>query len=193
MNALEKSASMKSRAEGILSELDLLGKWSRYGRPSLVGALSFDLILTPDIDMEIYCPQVKVEDGMAVLLECSKNPRIVGVKYQNELNGPDKAIYWQLKYLDAQGSLWKVDMWSAPSDYALPRGEDFVAPMRKALTPETRRAILELKDARDSKELPSFISIDLYRAVIRDGVRTKDDFLSWLKSNPTGELSGWKP
>ena len=193
MNPLERSARMKQQAEAILHELQLVERWSRYGRVSLVGALSFDLILTPDIDMEIYCPKVRIEDGMAVLSACARHPQIVGAMYQNELAGPDKAVYWRLTWLAADGVRWKIDMWSAPVDYDLPRGENFVAPMRRALTPETREAILELKAARDRDELPKFISIDLYRAVLKDGVRTLPEFARWLETHPTGELCGWQP
>ncbi len=193
MTPFEQSDRMKRKAEGILQELKLIERWSRCGRVSLVGALSFDLILTPDIDMEIYCPEVKVSDGMSILSECTANPRVTGAMYQNELAGPDKAIYWRLSYLDADQIQWKIDMWSAPADYALPRGEDFVAPMRRVLTPETREAILTLKLARERGELPPFISIDLYRAVIRDGIRDAAAFAEWLRNNPTGELSDWKP
>ena len=193
MTPIEQSEAMKQKAESILGDLNLVERWSRYGRVSLVGACSFDLILSPDIDMEIYCPETRVEDGMAVLSECTANPRVVSCLYRNELAGPDKAIYWQLRYLDDDGVRWKIDMWSAPADYDLPRGEDFVAPMRRALTDETRQAILALKAARENGELPGFLSIDLYRAVIRDGIRSAADFSGWLDTQPTGEISDWRP
>lgn len=193
MNPLERSEVMKRQAEAILGELRLVERWSRYGRVSLVGALSFDLILTPDIDLEIYCPAVNITDGMTVLSECAADAHVVGALYQNELDGPDKAVYWRLTYLAADGVRWKIDMWSAPADYDLPRGEDFVAPMRRALTPATRRTILELKAAREKGELPGFLSIDLYRAVLQDKVRTASEFIQWLETHPAGVLSDWKP
>ena len=93
MNSLERSTLMKQQAETILHELQTMERRARYDRVSRVGVLSFDLILTPDIDMAIYCPEVRIADGMTVLSECARHPQIAGAIYQNELVGPDKAVY----------------------------------------------------------------------------------------------------
>jgi hypothetical protein len=50
----------------------------------------------------------------------------------------DKALYWQLRYKQDDGTEWKIDMWSALEDYDLPRGEHLVEPMRASLTPDTQ-------------------------------------------------------
>lgn len=169
-------------------------RWGRFGRPVLVGALSFDLAVAPDIDMEVYCPELKIEHGFEVISQCAAlNPRVTLAQFVNGLNTPDQALYWQLRYRDDDGVEWKMDMWSAPEDYALPRGEHFVGPMKQALTPETRMAILTLKEARAAGELPVFLSVDLYRAVLEDGVRTANQWLAWQKTHETGVLTGWKP
>lgn len=193
MDILARANRRRLAAEAILAELDLLNKWRRFGRPILVGALSFDLAVAADIDMEIYCPELKIADGFQVLGECALNPCVVSAQFLNGLNTPDKALYWQLKYRDGEGEEWKVDMWSAPQDYDLPRGEHFVQPMRAALTPETRAAILTLKEARAAGELPVFLSIDAYRAVIEGGVRTVDEWRDWQSTHETGQLTAWKP
>lgn len=193
MNVLERSKQRRQKAEAILRELDLFNKWRQFGRPVLVGALSFDLAVAPDIDMEIYCPDLKIEHGFHVFSECALNPRVISTQFVNHLNTPDKALYWQMHYRDDEGVDWKFDMWTAPEDYELPRGEHFVRPMVNALTPETRESILTLKEARAAGELPVFFSIDVYRAVIEGGVRTIDDWREWQKTHETGVLTDWKP
>jgi hypothetical protein len=155
--------------------------------------LSFDLAVAADIDMEVYCTDLKIEHGFQVLTQCAGNPRVTSAQFVNGLHTPDKALYWQLRYRDDEGVEWKVDMWSAPDDYALPRGEDFVQPMKDALTPETRAAILTLKEARVAGQLPMFLSVDLYRAVLDGGVRTPDQWRAWQQTHETGVLTGWKP
>jgi hypothetical protein len=193
MSILERANHRRQQAEAILHDLGLIEKWKRFGRPVLVGAVSFDLAVAPDIDMEIYCPELRIEHGFQVLTECALNPRVTGAQFLNALSTPDKALYWQLRYRNCDDVEWKVDMWSAPEDYPLPRGEDFVGPMRASLTDETRQAILALKEARADGRLPTFISIDLYRAVLDGGVRTVDQFQQWLQSNQAGVLTDWKP
>ena len=128
-----------------------------------------------------------------MLGECARHSLVVGAGFLNALAGPDKALYWKLRVKDRDGEEWKIDMWSAPEDYDLPRSEDFVAPMCAALTPETRAAILRLKEMRRCDETIRCLSIDLYRAVIEDGVRSPDELRHWLGSHETGALTGWKP
>jgi len=76
MDLLERAARTRQQAQAILDDLDLLEKWRRFGRPVLVGAVSFDLAVAPDIDMEVYCPELRIEHGFQVLTECALNPRV---------------------------------------------------------------------------------------------------------------------
>jgi hypothetical protein len=193
MNILERATRKRAIAEAILADLRLFERWGRFGRPVLVGAVSFDLAVAADIDMEVYCPELRIEHGFQVLGECALHPRVTAAQFLNALSSPDKALYWQLHYLDAEGTDWKIDMWSAPTDYDLPRGEDFVQPMKDSLTSETREAILTLKEARAVGHLPAIWSIDLYRAVLGGGVRTLDEMQQWLQRNQVGVLTDWKP
>lgn len=190
---LARAAAMRPTAEAILADLDLVRKWARFGRPVLVGASAYDLLVDPDIDMEIYCPELCIAHGFQVLGECALNPRVTKARFANELAGRDQALYWQLRYRCDDGIEWKIDMWSAPNDYALPRAEHLVAPMRAALTAETRSAILALKAARALDAGLQCPSIDLYRAVLDDGVRTVQELHTWLATHETGQLSIWRP
>jgi hypothetical protein len=192
-NVIQRAQERRHIAECILAELGLLQKWSVFGRPVIVGALAYDLLVSPDIDMEIYCPVLKIEHGLQVIGECALHPRITKARFSNELGGRDKALYWQLRYRYDDANEWKIDMWSAPADYDLPRAEHLVEPMRAALIPETRWAILELKEMRLADSTLACPSIDLYRAVLDDGVRSAAELRSWLQTHETGALTGWKP
>ena len=192
-DVIELAEERRRVAEWILADLDLLRKWERFGRPVVVGAFSYDLLLDPDIDMEIYCPDLRIDHGCQVLGECALNGRVSGARFANELAGRDRALYWRICYGGDDGVGWKIDMWSAPRQYDLPRAEHLIEPMRAALTPETRRVILELKAQRRMDSSLRCPSIDLYRAVLDDHVRTADDLRAWLASHETGGLSDWRP
>ena len=193
-NVLQHSAHRRKTALNILTELQLLERWGRYGRPVLVGAVAYDLAWDPDIDMEIYCPDLQLEHGFQILSECcATSPNIISAYFENHLHDGDKALYWQLKYRQPDGTTWKMDMWSAPTNYDLPRSEFIVEPMKQALTEETRNAILTLKQQRTTDPTLQCFSIDLYRAVMSDHVRRADELRQWLTTHETGILSGWKP
>ncbi|MCL2649364.1 MAG: hypothetical protein FWD61_20620 [Phycisphaerales bacterium] len=189
----EHAANQKRTATAILADLDLMERWRRFGRPVLVGAFAYDLMIDPDIDMEIYCPELRIEHGFQMLRECAANPCVRQARFSNELSGRDRALYWQLRYRATDGAEWKIDMWSASEDYALPRAENLIEPMRAALTPETRTAILELKSLRSTDPHLRCPSVDLYRAVLDDRVRTASDLRQWLATHKTGQLSDWRP
>lgn len=193
IDILQRAAERRRIAVSILAELQLVEQWARFGRPVIVGALAYDLISDPDIDMEIYCPDLRIEHGFDVLRACSENRRVTQALFANHLYGPDKALYWQLRVQGDDGREWKIDMWSAPDDYDLPRSEYFIEPMKAALCEETRRAILELKEIRHTDPALMCISIDLYRAVMQDGVRNAEGLRNWLENHETGQLTDWKP
>ncbi|UJX42270.1 hypothetical protein K9F62_06215 [Desulfovibrio sp. JY] len=193
MDVLERSRARRARALEIVDALGLMGSWSRFGRPVLVGAVAHDLALDPDIDLEVYCETLRPEDGFAVLAPAARHPGVRETLFQNHMHGPDKALYWQIRFQDADDTTWKIDMWSAPEDYPLPRGEHLVGPLRQAMTPQLRRIILELKAWRAATPDVDFLSIDLYRAVVTDGVRDPESMRDWLARNETGVLSDWRP
>ena len=189
----ERAAEQMRTATAILADLDLMRRWGRFGRPVLVGAFAYGLMIDPDIDMEIYCPELRIEHGFQVLNECAANSCVRQARFTNELSGRDRALYWQLRYRTTDGTEWKIDMWSASEDYDLPRAENLIEPMRAALTPETRTAILELKSLRSTDPHLRCPSVDLYRAVLDDHVRTASDLRQWLTTHETGRLSDWCP
>ncbi len=177
----------------ILSELQLLSKWSVFGRPVLVGAVAYNLVVSPDIDIEIYCPILKIEHGFEVLCQCALHPNVTHVRFANHLKDRDQALYWQIRYQNTDGIEWKIDMWSADQAYSLPRSENLVEPMKNVLTEESRKVILELKEKRIEDPSLNCPSIDLYRAVIDDGIRTIREMRMWLGKQKTGELTNWRP
>lgn len=89
MDLLERAARTRQQAKAIVDDLGLLEKWRRFGRPVLVGAVSFDLAVAPDIDMEVYCPELRIEHGFQVLAECALNPRVMAAQFLNALSSPD--------------------------------------------------------------------------------------------------------
>jgi hypothetical protein len=193
-DVLRRADERQAAAHSVIAALDLLGRWARYGRPVLVGSVAHGLVVEPDIDVEIYCAQPRVEDGFAVVSALARDPGVWKVRFSNELEGPDCGLYWQVHYRGpaAQpGEVWKVDMWLLGEDHPGPRGIDLVEPMRQALTPETRAAILRIKEAFLGREW--IHGIDVYRAVFDGGVRTPEAYEHWIAAHGPLGLTLWRP
>lgn len=166
-------------------------RWSEYGEPQLVGSAALELIVEPDIDMEIYCPTPRVEDGFAVLSACAQLPGVRRARFNNALDLPDQGLYFQLQ-CEESAQTWKLDMWALPLDHPGPQAVDLVAPLRAALTDERREHILAIKEAA-YKRGASVQGIWVYRAVVEAGVTDYASFQDWLATVATDELTHWRP
>jgi len=190
---LERAQARLRRAQEILADLDLLERWRAFGHPVVVGAVAYGLVVAPDIDVEVYCRSLRIEDGFEVLKACAGRPHVTEVRFANHLAGPDQGYYWRVGYRHPDGQDWKIDTWSVAHDHPGPRGANLVEPMRRALTTETRRRILAIKE--EALGVPSFQcpSIHVYRAVLEDGVRTFAELQTWLERTCPMGLTAWRP
>jgi hypothetical protein len=78
--------------------------------------------------------------------------------------------------------------------YSGPCGTHLKEPMLAALTDDSRCSILRLKQViRDDPTL-EVPSIQIYRAVLDDGIRTPKELKAWILQNPLeGVAMDWKP
>jgi hypothetical protein len=191
--ALTRAINRLHVAQHILAQLHLVERWSAFGDPVLVGAVAYGLVVAPDIDVEIFCDEPKIEDGFEVLGACALCPRVRKARFANKLDEPDMGLYWQLRYLHENGQEWKVDMWSMRRDHPGPLSAALVEPMKQALIDETRQTILELKEQILLDPTLQCGSIHVYRAVLDDGIRNVEQLKNWLEHNQADMLTTWKP
>jgi hypothetical protein len=186
-----RSGDLHDRALTILDRLALFPRWERFGRPVLVGSAAYDLMMKPDIDLEIFSPVPRIGDGFQVLSELAEIPGVIRVRFANELAGADMGLYWRVDYRDDRDERWKIDMWLLADDHPGPRSSDLVEPMLAALTTEHRIAILSLKERFRDRD--SVKGIDIYQAVLDGGVRSAASFERWLADRGVAGLTHWRP
>ena len=193
-DVLRRAAARRHRALQIAGVLDLTARWSVVGDVVSVGAVAYDLVVSPDLDYEVFTSAAPtIRAGFRVLADLAELPSVTTTHFRNALDTPDRGLYWQVRYRNQDGRDWKIDVWTLARDHPGPCAAWIVEPMRQALDDETRAAILELKEIRAAGQAPYVASIDIYRAVIDDGVRTADDLLAWMGSNYTPTLTPWRP
>lgn len=189
-----RQESLNHSAHKILKELRLLERWQMVGNPYLVGSVAYGLMAAPDIDIEVFCPEEPaIKDGMEILQACAMHPGVYRVSFSNCMNTPDEGYYWQVRYRDAEQTEWKIDMWSVRKDYPWPTSRDMVDSMQKALTEESRTAILAIKEEMLTGKIARCISIYIYRAVLEGGVRSAAEFAAWRTQHPDEGLVSWRP
>jgi hypothetical protein len=189
---LERQARRQAAAHRLLDELELLERWRAHGRPVLCGSVAYGLVVAPDIDLEVLGPP-DIDAGFALVGRWARDPRVRRVRFTNELDGLNAGLYWQLR-VRHQSELWKVDMWMFGPDHPGPRSGDLVEPLRQALDARSRCAILRIKEEALADRGPgAYRSIDVYRAVVDDGVTGLAEFDTWRASHACDGLVRWRP
>jgi hypothetical protein len=79
---------------------------------------------------------------------------------------------------------WKIDIWVLGAE-KVDRGRAWMEGMRAALTPETRRRILEVKKALLTPEgrTPILSGFHICEAVVRRGLRDEAEIRAYLREN----------
>lgn len=193
-NIIELAEANQRRAREIIRDTGLEAAWRSVGaEPNLVGSLRTGLMMTHrDIDFHIYSSPLRVADSFAAMTRLAENPRIRRIEYGNLLDAADECLEWHAWYADADEQLWQIDMIHMPRGSAWDGYFERVADRIAAvLTPETRRAILQIK--YDTPDEVKIMGIEYYQAVIRDGVRTYAEFEAWRAANPVTGILEWMP
>lgn len=194
MDILKIAEQNQLRARRIIEETGVMEIWRSVGAdPNLVGSSRMGLMMRNlDIDMHIYSDPVTVAAGFAAMAKFAENPGFKTLQYGNLIDTVEECTEWHVNYEARDGSLWKFDM------IHIQRGSRYDGHMERTadrimavLTPETRRAILQLKHDTPADEF--IMGIEYYKAVIDGGVRTWDEFTAWRAANPPTGVIEWMP
>lgn len=194
MDILKIAEQNQQRAREIIEQTGIMEIWRSVGAdPNLVGSSRMGLMMKNlDIDMHIYSDPLTVAASFAAMSQFAQLPGVKTIYYGNLIDTVEECIEWHVNYEAADGSQWKFDM------IHIQRGSRYDGHMERVadrimevLTPETRRAILQIKS--DTPDGAGIMGIEYYRAVIAGGVRTWDEFAAWREANPPEGVIEWMP
>jgi hypothetical protein len=180
-------------AQEIVHDLDILGRWGRYGEPAIVGSVGIGVVVAPDIDIEIYSDEPRVSDGFAVMRPLAELPKSRRITYLDARDRHEQGQYWKLEYERTPDQTWTIDMWVFARDSrAATRGAALTAAVREALTAQTREHILAIKEEAAALGERAY-GYWLYQAVLDAGVRSYAEFRAWLGDRNIYERTSWMP
>ncbi|MFW6276881.1 MAG: phosphoglycerate mutase family protein, partial [Bacteroidota bacterium] len=150
------------------------------------------LIKNLDIDYHVYSEKFNLSESFSAIAEIAENPGIKKVQYTNLIDTPEKCVEWHLWFEDLDKREWKIDMIHIlkESQYA---GvfENIADRIKATLTGESKMAILEIKNQLTSDD--NTMGIEVYMAVIRDGINNIHEFRNWKKEQPPAGIIEWTP
>ncbi|SCY35182.1 hypothetical protein [Desulfoluna spongiiphila] len=191
---LQAAESMQKKARAIIEETQLIDIWSSIGATiNLVGSLQTGLLINNrDIDFHIYSTPFSLSGSFSAMARLAENPRIKSISYTNLIEAEDKCIEWHAFYEDDENQSWQIDMIHIMEDSPYVGYFERVAErISQVLTPETREAILTIKDAIPAEK--KVMGIQIYKAVIADGVRDVDAFWRWKDAQSDDGIVTWVP
>ena len=191
---MELAAEQTRRAERIIAALDLPRRWANIGaevRPA--GSMRMGLLAKHrDLDFHIYSDRIDLQADFAVMGALAAVEGIRWVQFGNALDTDEACVEWHAGYCDEAGEIWQIDLIhilrSSRYDGYFEQVADRIAAV---LTDSTREAILRLKfETPDDLKI---MGIEYYQAVIRDGVRTWEEFAAWRERHPVEGIVAWMP
>ena len=191
---LRISWALRRQAETVLRDSDVLRAWESIGgKVRGVGSFRSDLMMkNRDIDLHIYTETLDVAQALEALAPVIATERTTGLTYINRADTEEHCLEWHLTRNDEAGRAWKIDMIQILAGTTYDGViENVTEAVMDAVTPETRRQILSLKNACPD-EL-KICGIEFYKAVIADHVTSWRRFMDWRKHNPPETLMGWNP
>jgi len=193
-NIIEHAERLQCQAHEVIRELKIIEIWRAYGaQAKLVGSLSTGLLIKKrDIDFHVYSERFSISDSFGAIALIASNRSIKKVTYLNLIDTEEKCIEWHLWFLDEDNNEWKIDIIHIhnESPYA-GKFENVAERIKTVLTPELKHAILSIKN-----EIPDTVKvmgIEVYQAVIRDGIRNYNDFMHWRDNNHQEGIIDWMP
>ena len=194
MDILDMAGRNQQKAWEIIESTGVIPIWESIGaKVNLVGSLSTGLLMKHrDIDLHIYTSPLSLADSFRAMAQFSENIAIKKMECVNLLHTVEACVEWHAWYRDADNELWQIDMihileGSRYDGYF----EKFAERLSAVLTEETKYAILKLK--YETPESEKIMGVEYYVAVIRDGIRSYEEFMEWRIQHPVTGVMTWMP
>ena len=194
MNDIEIIAQNNfEKAERVIRNSGVRQAWESIGATvHQVGSMAMGLLMKHrDIDFHIYTDKLNIAESFQAIQKICANPAVTRMEYRNLADTGEACLEFHVWFM-LENEEWQIDMiqilkGSQFDGYF----EDVAARIKAVLTPETRRAILELKLLTPDDE--HIMGIEYYQAVLADNVRTYPEFIQWRQKHPANGIISWCP
>lgn len=183
------------KAFEIIAELKIYEIWESLNSTcNLVGSVRNGLLMDKfDIDFHTYSDDFSIEKSFQAISKIAENPKIKEVTYRNLLDAEDMCLEWHLWYEETPERIWTIDMMHIKNESPYAGViERVTEKIRSVVTEGQKQAILKIK-WESKRQNEKFIGIDIYQAVIDEGIETFEDFKTWHNNNKRPAISMWEP
>ena len=182
---------LKVLGNKILYEEGLYNILRKLGNSQIVGSFDLDLLVKPDIDITIGVEKYDVRKYFSVCTEIADKMKPIRIKYIDQSVAQFDAFPFHTGYflginLNRKNIQWSIDAWIFTPEIFEER-ISYHNEIKKRIDDSNRDFLMNLK--RSIIENPNYRSLDLYRAVLFDGIESLDDFYKWYKGKYLKDFS----
>lgn len=185
-NVIERDLMLRQEADDLLWSRGLHALLSQFGTPHVEGSYILQLMTWRDLDIYLVGDQIPISSFFELGGRIAERFSPVKMSHRNEClartPGLPQGLYWGVYLGDERAGAWKIDIWAVEAgEYE--RLNAFSRSIAIRLTDETRRRILEIKDAcwQDPRYRKEYTSVGIYGAVLDDRVASVLEFSDLLK------------
>lgn len=173
--------NLKENADRLLYDLGLLNELNKYGIPHIIGSYSMDAMAYNDLDIDVSNENMNIEKLYCLSSMIMKKYSPLWYEAKQEKTDEGKLIWFHGFEAMILGELWNVDIWFFDNE-TIQKAEDFCFNIKMKLDSNSikKDAVVQIKKDLLSQGLYSFnkyTSMDVYKAVIEDGILSTDEFL----------------
>lgn len=170
----------KENADRILYEFSLLDKLKELGTPHIIGSYRMDMMAWNDLDIDIENDNMSLEKLYALSDFILRTFHPVWYEAKEEVNAEGKTVWFHGFETTITGELWNVDLWFFDKE-TIDNAEKYCDNIKAKTSQRQKDIIVNIKQDLITRGLYSFEqykSIDVYKAVIENGVTNVNEFLA---------------
>jgi hypothetical protein len=185
-----RQSALQAEAREVLAELSLATLFADVGPMLLTGSLVSGLMCWREIDVMLLAGgDFSPQDALRLAQRIVGHATVTSLEYHDE-RGPRSPTgqvrderYHVPFTVGRAGQPWRIDLtlWLHDAHLNVTRWHE---ELRERITAEQRGAVLRIKDVWYRRpDYPDQVGgLEIYTAVMNDGVRTPDQFAAWLGS-----------
>lgn len=183
-----RQSVLREEASALLTELDRSRLFTELGPLIVTGSYVSELMCWREVDvMAVVGADFSPQDAMQLMSRILRFPGVIGFTFRDERaeRSPTGEVrderYHIPLLIDRADGIWCLDLslWLHDPHQNVTAWHEW---LRNSITDEQRAAVLKIKDVwyRRPSYPDQIGGLDIYTAVLEDGIRTPEQFRSWL-------------
>ena len=185
---LQLNEAIKKEADTMLHEKGLLALLRSFGTPHVSGSYALDLMTWRDLDIYLEVEELNESRFFSLGGQLASLLMPVKMSFRNETiaktPGLPEGLYWGIYLGNERKGAWKIDIWAVLTAECK-RLLDYCAAIQGKLNEQKATQILAIKSRcwQDPEYRRSYSSMDIYTAVLDEGIRDMEGFERYRRSN----------